>query len=67
MKSQQNNICICGHEFIRHRKIVNNRRGTGYCRECFDKNGGSKSNWHIFVPDNLRFLESKYEEKATEA
>lgn len=60
-------MCKCGHEFTRHRKIVNNSRGTGYCRACFDTNGGFKENWHIFILDNLKYLEKLYEEKASKS
>ena len=49
--------CLCGHPFNRHRKIINNSRGTSYCRGCFNYRGGSKENWHEFVPDNLKYLE----------
>ena len=68
MKSQQNNICVCGHDKSEHRTGMEGRfsnrlscmatleNGMKYADMCFD-----------YKLDNLRFLENLYEEKATEA
>jgi hypothetical protein len=63
VKHLKNNICRCGHESDRHR-TVEGRHLKSYCRGCFDIHGGNEENWHVFILDNLKYLEQLYEEKS---
>jgi len=69
MKSQQNNICICGHIDVSH-KNYKTMSGSyrDYCITCLSVlDGHSLVHLHSYKRDNLRFLEICYEEKAIEA
>jgi hypothetical protein len=74
MKIQQNSICICGHIAKEHeyRGPELSFQLQNICWDCRGveiKNGAGflTKAYHKFKPDNLRFLEICYEEKATEA
>lgn len=51
----ENYPCKCGHSFECHAV------GDGICYPCFDQD---RRTWdHVYIPDNLKFLEQKYEQQ----
>ena len=59
-------VCKCGHYKLAHRManvIPSNGDLDIFCRACctFD----IPNSWHVFKPDNLKFLEKEYEKTKT--
>lgn len=53
--------CSCGHLESEHYNIGN---APKFCEKCFYVFPDSTQWQHIFRPDNLRYLEDKYENKS---
>lgn len=61
-------ICICGHKKSKHDipsdLVLVGREIIGWCKDCSDKVPYERGiMFHIFLLDNLKYLEQKYEEK----
>lgn len=58
-------LCKCNHEYSEHIIVLDYfKEEYTYCNECAGK--VNKLPYHDFVPDNLGYIEQRYEQQAYE-
>lgn len=60
-----NLICKCGHKFKSHSTDIGIKQGLVHCHDC--KSPFGVFCCHMFVSDNLKFLEEQYEKEQSKA